>query len=399
MMKRILALALFLCIMTAAVSVEALVDDAPPRGVLVADNNKPVSGEQLALLEKQAEDNRNDVVWRPVGEEFALPQLEDFDNNTPALYTCQVLKNRSLYAVRYETKEDAQTAKRVLRAKDRAYTAELLAYDQTWAIVRKDGVIGYIKRQSITDVQPIDPVYTQPYGVQKSTCIATTAVQTYVRKSMSDQDDSYVILNPGTMLSIWKIQNGWAVVPYHKTLAYIDVRQLKDFISVSPTDDPIRDDSPIAAYTSYYGMGQDWKNVNRICNIRVGCERLSRVMQPGEELNFNTDVGPYKETIGYRQAPVLINGVSTPGYGGGTCQVSSTLYNALLQAPGIHIIMRNPHGPTGASYLPHGVDAAVGNDTKRLNLIFRNDYDFPIRIEGHTSDDGALLMLIYRADI
>ena len=98
----------------------------------------------------------------------------------------------------------------------------------------------------------------------------------------------------------------------------------------------------------------------------------------------------------YKQAPVLINGVAKPGYGGGTCQVSSTLYNALLQLPGIEILQRRPHGPGGAKYLPHGVDAAVGNEN--LNLRFRNDYDFPIRVEGHSSGDGALLMVIYRVD-
>ena len=70
--------------------------------------------------------------------------------------------------------------------------------------------------------------------------------------------------------------------------------------------------------------------------------------------------------------------------------------NALLQLPKVEILQRRPHGPSGAKYLPHGVDAAVGNDS--LNLRFRNNYDFPIRVEGHTSDDGALTMVVYRAD-
>ena len=131
-------------------------------------------------------------------------------------------------------------------------------------------------------------------------------------------------------------------------------------------------------------------------NISVACQRLTRVMQPGERLDFNANVGPYRPGNGYKQAPVLINGVAKPGYGGGTCQVSSTLYNALLQLPGIEILQRRPHGPGGAKYLPHGVDAAVGNEN--LNLRFRNDYDFPIRVEGHSSGDGALLMVIYRVD-
>ena len=97
---------------------------------------------------------------------------------------------------------------------------------------------------------------------------------------------------------------------------------------------------------------------------------------------------------GYLIAGTLSDGSASSGYGGGTCQVSSTLYNALLQLPGINILYRRAHGEDCAPYLPHGVDAAVGNKTQ--NLRWRNDYDFPIRVEAHTSGDGALCMLIYR---
>ena len=93
---------------------------------------------------------------------------------------------------------------------------------------------------------------------------------------------------------------------------------------------------------------------------------------------------------------MLVNGKTQPGYGGGTCQVSSTMYNCLMQLPGITILQRRPHGPSGAKYLPHGVDAAVGNS--HLNFRFRNDYSFSIRVEGHSSSDGALLILAYRED-
>ena len=91
---------------------------------------------------------------------------------------------------------------------------------------------------------------------------------------------------------------------------------------------------------------------------------------------------------------MLTKGKTKIGYGGGTCQVSSTLYNVLIQLPGIGINHRRPHGGNGASYLPIFCDAAVGST--ELNLIFTNRYDFPIRIVGTSNDDGALLMRIYR---
>ena len=110
---------------------------------------------------------------------------------------------------------------------------------------------------------------------------------------------------------------------------------------------PPDDDTPIAAYTSYYDMAQNDVNKSRIVNIRVACERLTRVMQPGEELDFNDDVGPYRKSLGYQPAWVLMDGTSVLGYGGGTCQVSSTLYNVLLQLPKVEILQRRPHGPSG----------------------------------------------------
>ena len=103
----------------------------------------------------------------------------------------------------------------------------------------------------------------------------------------------------------------------------------------------------------------------------------------------------YRASRGYKPATVLIDGKAQQGYGGGTCQVSSTLYNVVLQLPGLTVLQRRAHGNNGASYLPIGVDAAVGNST--LNFRFRNEYPFPIRIDA-SAQDGALTIAIYKAE-
>ncbi len=74
------------------------------------------------------------------------------------------------------------------------------------------------------------------------------------------------------------------------------------------------------------------------------------------------------------EAPVIIAGDLTPGIGGGVCQTSTTLYNALLLAD-MKILERSPHSIAPA-YVPKGQDAAVA--TGYLDLVFRNDYDFPV---------------------
>ena len=377
MLKRFVALLTALCLLLAALPAFAEEEEAA------------VSEEELEELKKLDEDEDEDAPTIAAGPVYQEKNREDFDKNSPAIYTCRIQEQSSLFA------ERDTTSKRLVYNKA-SVTADVLYVGSTWAILRYKDTIGYIKRQRIYNVTPVDPVNTPPYGVQKSCYIATTAKECPVRKSMSESDESWVVLNPGTMLSIWQLQDGWAIVPYWRTYGYINLNDLTDFIPVSPTDTPLDSDTPIAAYTSYYSTSTAGTNPNRIVNISVACQRLTRVMQPGERLDFNANVGPYRPGNGYKQAPVLINGVAKPGYGGGTCQVSSTLYNALLQLPGIEILQRRPHGPGGAKYLPHGVDAAVGNEN--LNLRFRNDYDFPIRVEGHSSGDGALLMVIYRVD-
>lgn len=373
MLKRLLSLLMALCLLLAAL---------PALG----EEESPTQEEMDELLQlDEVDDTAAEEVH--VGATYQEASLEDFTLSSPALYTARVENASSLFAQRdMESKRIGNAGKN--------QQIDVLYVGSAWVIARAGDDIGYIKRDRISSVTPVDPVNTPPYGVQKAAYIATTADVCPVRKSMSDSDESWVVLNPGTRLSIWQIQDGWAIVLYWRTYGYINMNNLTDLIPVSPTDEPINEETPIAAYTSYYTMAQTDINKSRIINIRVACERLTRVMQPGESLNFNKDVGPYRPQYGYQKAWVLVNGTSVPGYGGGTCQVSSTLYNALMQLPQVTILQRRPHGPSGAKYLPHGVDAAVGNDN--LNLRFRNDYDFPIRIEGHTSDDGALLMLVYR---
>ena len=373
-MKRWIALLLALCLL---LSTAALAEE----GADVADDQTMA---ELKELDEVNEDEEDEPVAGPVYHE---KELSDFDASSPALYTCRVLAKSSAYTQR------SKDADKVFYNAS-SVNAEVLYVGATWAIIRYQGKIGYIKRSRLHAAAPVDAAATPPYGVQKCTYIARTAVTCPLYKSMSTEDASWLVMNPGTLVGLWVIQDGWAVVPYWRTYGYIPLDALTDLIPVAPTDTPLSEETPIAAYTSYYKMTQDKTNKSRIVNIRVACERLTRVMQPGESLDFNKDVGPYRKALGYQEAWVLIDGTSVKGYGGGTCQVSSTLYNAVLQLPGVEILQRRPHGPDGAKYLPHGVDAAVGNDA--INLRFRNNYDFPIRVEGHTSDDGALTMVVYR---
>lgn len=390
MMNRVLALLLAFCLMLLSLPLALAETTETPEPAPELTPEELAELEMLEKIQVKDDDYEYNGRYAHIGPLYQEKNREDFNAKSPAIYTARLMSNSSAYVDR-----DIEST-RLIRSGKNGMKVDVLDVGTYWVIIRAQGEIAYAKRYKITNVQPVDPINTPPYGVQKHAYVAKTADVCEVRISMSNEDKSWVILNPGTTLSILAIQDGWAIVNYWRVYGYIDLNDLTDLVRVSPTDVPLNDDSPIAAYTSYYNMAQNETNLNRIVNISVACQRLSRVYDTGEGLDFNAEVGPYKEETGYLPAPVLVDGTTKINYGGGTCQVSSTMYNALLQLPGIEIVQRRPHGPSGAAYLPHGVDAAVGGGN--LNLVFQNNYDFPVRIEGHTSSDGALCMLIYRDD-
>jgi len=122
----------------------------------------------------------------------------------------------------------------------------------------------------------------------------------------------------------------------------------------------------LASYTTYF----DVSNVNRTYNINVAADALDNiVIKPGEVFSFNRVVGPRSKEAGYKEALVIVQDQFTPGIGGGVCQVSSTLYNAVLLA-GLEIVERSNHS-LPVTYVPFGRDATVAYGG--CDLKFRNN--------------------------
>ncbi len=373
---------------------------------IAADDDDDLNGPVDELTKEQEDeirslDEEDDSIYEVTGKVYPEPTLKDFNSSSPAIYVGRLGGKYSVFA----QKDSSQGAKKVSPSNGSGRMVDILHVGLQWLIVRtKDKKIGYAKREwfVLTDISAVDPVNTPPFNAQKHAYIATTAATCHVRKTMDpfnpnvdDDGNNWVILKPGTKITIWQFYDGWAMVNYMRSYGYIDPNELTDLKPVSPTDEVLYDDCPIAAYTSYYKMVQTEINLNRIHNIKLGCKYISVVVQPGQEFNANKTMGRYNASRGYKQAGVLIEGSTKPGYGGGTCQVSSTLYNVLVQLPRIKIKQRRAHGGNGASYLPIHCDAAVGSS--ELNLRFVNGYSFPIRIEACSNDDGALSIRIYKA--
>ena len=137
--------------------------------------------------------------------------------------------------------------------------------------------------------------------------------------------------------------------------------------------------------TSFWGSSE-----NRINNIELAAQKLDGlVIQPGEEFSYNGSVGERTAEAGFKSADAYVNGQVKPEIGGGICQVSSTLYNAVL-ASQLEIVDRTCH-MFAVGYLPKGLDATVswpGPDFK-----FKNSRDYPIRLKAWIDREETTLTI------
>lgn len=120
-------------------------------------------------------------------------------------------------------------------------------------------------------------------------------------------------------------------------------------------------------------------DAGRVTNIRLSLAAINNTLVlPGEVFSFNEVVGERTPEKGYKPAPIIIGESVAPGVGGGICQVSTTLYNAVNRS-GLETVQRRIHS-ISPSYIQHGMDATVA--WPHTDYKFRNNKDFPIIVKG-----------------
>ncbi len=128
-------------------------------------------------------------------------------------------------------------------------------------------------------------------------------------------------------------------------------------------------DMGVNGLLSSYTTAFDAADTGRSFNIGVAAGALDGLLiPPGEAFSFNEVVGPRSSEAGYKNAKVIINNQYVDGLGGGVCQVSSTLYNAVLLA-NLEVLERSSHS-LPVFYVPPGRDATVTFD--QIDFRFRN---------------------------
>ena len=136
------------------------------------------------------------------------------------------------------------------------------------------------------------------------------------------------------------------------------------------------------------------KSEPRVHNIKLAAKKLDQYkVDPGDEFSFNRVVGKRTSEKGYEEAPIIILESGSPenseALGGGICQLSSTLYNAVLKA-NLKVTERHPHSKK-VSYVDEGQDATI--DFNRYDLKFINTRDKPITLKIRVKEDTVSVFI------
>ncbi len=143
----------------------------------------------------------------------------------------------------------------------------------------------------------------------------------------------------------------------------------------------------LGSYSTRYNTG----DVSRSHNVALASKNINNiVLAPGDVFSYNDSVGPRTAARGFKTANVYVGNRVEPGIGGGICQVSSTLYNAVVLSD-LEIVTRTNHS-LPVTYVPMGRDATVSYGS--IDFKFKNNTENPVRIVASASG-GTNSIAIY----
>ncbi len=144
----------------------------------------------------------------------------------------------------------------------------------------------------------------------------------------------------------------------------------------------------LGTYTTSFSTSSS----NRSGNVANGCRLINgHTLYPGESFSVYTAISPFTEENGYYMAGSYSGGLVVDSLGGGICQVSTTLYNAVLRAE-LQVNERHNHSMI-VGYVDPSADAAISGTAK--DFRFTNNLEHPIYIDGYTTNDKKITFTIY----
>ena len=321
---------------------------------------------------------------RPAHDDVELPEgFAPFAAN----YSAQADVNLSI-----RREQDADS--RVIGTVYEDEWVDVMEVDGEWARVRKNDADGYVFASHLRYFKRYDPYGPYVPGVTFYPYAALALEETEIYDA--ETDELLRTVPAGAIMAVSALDGEMTVtLPYDRITGRIRATGRLDLRAVCAWDSAKNGDL-IAVFSTYYDPAQQTRTqIGRLHNIMQGVERVGGVVvAAGETFSFNEYCAPYSQSNGYQEGPIINYTSSTKlGYGGGICQVSTTLYDAILQIP-IEVVKWQVHSSYGISYAPLDMDAAVG--AGNLDLRLGNTLPYDIRFELQ-AEGGVLTVCVYRA--
>ncbi len=253
--------------------------------------------------------------------------------------------------------------------------------------------------KAFKDLQHTNQVYVLEFGVDqelvKHVLVDQCAVYNQEAKdaTLSRVDDAFVI-NPGVAGSIVDEAASTELLCNYITTTWSREDDTLELVIVE--DSPRGSDEELAKVQNILGSfttSFSTSGSSRSANVRNGCALINGItLYPGDEFSTYSAVSPFSEANGYYMAGSYVNGQVVDSLGGGICQVSTTLYNAVLLSE-LEVTERHNHSMI-VSYVDPSADAAIAESSGK-DFKFKNNTEAPIYIEGYTTDNKQIVFNIY----
>lgn len=166
--------------------------------------------------------------------------------------------------------------------------------------------------------------------------------------------------------------------------------QISNVVEVQPEKPVVQQETEVASFTTkIYNKDKERQN-----NIGITCNSINgKVVQPGETFSFCNTVGKATTAKGYEKADIYVDGEKKQGLGGGNCQVSTTLYNAVAEVETLEVTERHQHSGQ-VPYIADGKDAAVAYGSYDFKFVNNTGSAIKILMENSDSNITAKILRV-----
>lgn len=243
--------------------------------------------------------------------------------------------------------------------------------------------------------EPVHLTLVPSYHVEQVKQLITQKLQTFYKAPV---DAQMVRKNRAFHITPEKLGEQANIAPViDQVIALLDAEQTGEikveFVSLAPkyNTNNIKDlQTPLASFNTSYNNADPQRNKN----LALATEKINTVLQPDEKFKYSDYIEPITAAAGFESSKVIINGVIEDGIGGGICQVSTTLYNAVLLTD-LDIYMRRNHS-LPVAYVPLGRDATYATDS--VDFQFINNTGHPLYIESYCENNRVYVNIFGHKD-